>query len=162
LPTIDYDLLTRLETIIKGLKNKKIFIAIAESCTGGYVSNWITNISGASKVFERGVITYSNQSKIDLLKVSASDINDYGAVSQKIAEQMALNIRLYSNVDVGIGITGIAGPLGGTLEKPEGLVYLGFSTKKATCVQRYIFKTDRIRFKHQVLLKVLDFLESLI
>jgi len=153
-------MLERIKKIIEEFTEKNILIAIAESCTGGYISHMITNISGSSEVFERGVVCYSNQAKIDLLNVNPKSIEKFGAVSDSVANQLATNIRKLSNVDIGIGITGIAGPTGGTPEKPVGLVYIGFSTKKETNVMKFTFKTDRIDFKKKVLEKILQFLED--
>jgi nicotinamide-nucleotide amidase len=147
------------DIVVKFTKNN-IKLAIAESCTGGYISNAITNISGASKVFERGIICYSNNSKIDLLNLDPSMIDQFGAVSEIVAKQLAHNIRVLSNVDIGIGITGIAGPTGGTAEKPVGLVFIGFSTGKDTIVEKHQFKAERIIFKEKVLEKVLSLLQN--
>jgi PncC family amidohydrolase len=151
----------RVEAIIERFSEKKLKIAIAESCTGGYISNMITNVSGSSKVFDRGIICYSNQAKIELVKVDPKILEKFGAVSQEVVEQLANNIRILSNVDIGIGVSGIAGPTGGTPEKPVGLVYIGFSTKKKIEVKKYNFKADRITFKKMVFDKVLLFLEDL-
>ncbi|MHA1487367.1 MAG: CinA family protein, partial [Promethearchaeota archaeon] len=112
------EFLEKIKEIITEFTNSKITLAIAESCTGGYISNMLTNISGASKVFERGIICYSNNSKVELLNVDPESIDQHGAVSEAVAKQLANNIRVLSNVDIGIGITGIAGPMGGTSEKP--------------------------------------------
>ncbi len=147
------------DIVVKFTKNN-IKLAIAESCTGGYISNAITNISGASKVFERGIICYSNNSKIDLLNIDPDRIDQFGAVSEIVAKQLAYNIRVLSNVDIGIGITGIAGPTGGTAEKPVGLVFIGFSTEKDTIVEKHQFKAERITFKEKVLEKVLSLLQN--
>ncbi len=147
------------DIVVKFAKNN-IKLAIAESCTGGYISNAITNISGASKVFERGIICYSNNSKIDLLNIDPDRIDQFGAVSEIVAKQLAYNIRVLSNVDIGIGITGIAGPTGGTAEKPVGLVFIGFSTEKDTIVEKHQFKAERITFKEKVLEKVLSLLQN--
>jgi len=149
-----------IEEIIAKFTESKITLAIAESCTGGYISNMITNIPGASKVFERGIICYSNLSKITLLNINPKDINQYGAVSEIVAKHLANNIRILSNVTIGIGITGIAGPTGGTLEKPVGLVFIGFSTQKETIVKKYQFNVNRIIFKEKVLEKLLTLLQS--
>ncbi|TKJ22788.1 MAG: competence protein ComA [Promethearchaeota archaeon Loki_b31] len=147
------------DIVVKFTKNN-LKLAIAESCTGGYISNAITNVSGASKVFERGIICYSNNSKIDLLNVDLGRIDQFGAVSEIVAKQLAYNIRVLSNVDIGIGITGIAGPTGGTAEKPVGLVFIGFSTEKDTIVEKHQFKAERITFKEKVLEKVLSLLQN--
>lgn len=155
-------LLNRIEKIIKNFTKENIRIAVAESCTGGYISNMFTNVSGASNVFERGIVCYSNQAKIDLLNVDPKAIEENGVISEEIVRQLANNIRIQSNVDIGIGISGIAGPTGGTLEKPVGLVFIGFSNEKETIVEKYNFKTDRITFKKNVLEKVLQYIEKLI
>ncbi|MFX1274328.1 MAG: CinA family protein [Promethearchaeota archaeon] len=157
--------LDKIKKIINDLTQKKIQIAIAESCTGGYISHMFTNISGASKVFERGVVSYSNEAKIEVLNVKSETINKYGAASAQVARQMAENIRNLSKVDIGVGITGIAGPTGGTEEKPIGLVYIGFSTQMDTLIKKFIFKTDRISFKKKVLDEIIlllnDYLKEL-
>ncbi|MFX1376129.1 MAG: CinA family protein [Promethearchaeota archaeon] len=152
--------LERIEKIIKNYTEKKVKIAIAESCTGGYVSHMITNISGASNVFERGIICYSNQAKMELLNIDPNSLETHGAVSEVVVRQLASNIRFLSDVDIGIGISGIAGPTGGTLEKPVGTVYIGFSTKEDTQVKRFNLQGDRINFKKLVLEKIIDYLEQ--
>ncbi|MFW9824422.1 MAG: CinA family protein [Candidatus Thorarchaeota archaeon] len=154
------EVLSRIERIIKGYSEKGVKIAVAESCTGGYVSHMLTNISGASKVFERGIVCYSNQAKISLLGVSSKTIDQYGAVSEQVVEQLAYNIRKNSDVDIGIGISGIAGPTGGTPEKPVGTVFIGFSTKKDFNIREFHFEASRIKFKKLVLDKILDYLEK--
>jgi nicotinamide-nucleotide amidase len=121
-----------------------------------------TNISGASKVFERGIICYSNASKVALLNVDPESINQHGAVSETVAKQLAYNIRVLSNVDIGIGITGIAGPTGGTLEKPVGLAYIGISTTEKIFVEKHHFDVDRITFKAKILEKILLLLQNFI
>lgn len=155
------DTLERIREIVKRFTERNIWLALAESCTGGYIAHMITNVSGASKVFERGIVCYSNQAKIELLNVEPETIEEYGAVSESVAWQLAHNVRTQSNVDIGVGITGIAGPTGGTKEKPVGLVYIGYSTDKETFVKKYVFKTDRISFKEKVLEEILLFLESI-
>ncbi|MFX1316030.1 MAG: CinA family protein [Promethearchaeota archaeon] len=155
------DTLKRIEKIIRNFTRNHIQIAIAESCTGGYVSNMFTNVSGASNVFERGIVCYSNQSKIDLVNVDLKSIEKYGSVSDIVVKQLAENIRINSNVDIGIGVSGIAGPTGGTPEKPVGLVFIGFATKHETIIKKYNFKADRITFKQKVLDKIIQFLENI-
>ena len=147
------------EIVVKFTKSNTT-LAIAESCTGGYISNMITNISGASKVFELGIVCYSNLSKTTLLNVDPDDIVKHGAVSEIVAKQLANNIRVISKATIGIGITGIAGPTGGTPEKPVGLVYIGFSTQKETIVEKHQFNVGRIAFKRKVLEKVLSLLQN--
>ncbi len=156
------ELLEIIKDIITEFTTRKITLAIAESCTGGYISNMLTNISGASKVFERGIVCYSNASKVALLNVDPESINQHGAVSETVAKQLANNIRVLSNVDIGIGITGIAGPTGGTTEKPVGLVYIGFSTIDETFVGKHHFNVDRITFKTKILEKILLLLQNYI
>ena len=151
-----------IKDIITEFTTRKITLAIAESCTGGYISNMFTNISGASNVFERGIICYSNASKVALLNVDPESINQHGAVSETVAKQLANNIRVLSNVDIGIGITGIAGPTGGTPEKPVGLVYIGISTFDRTFVEKHHFNVDRITFKTKILEKILLLLQNYI
>jgi nicotinamide-nucleotide amidase len=153
-------ILNRIENIIQNFTKKNYRIAVAESCTGGYISHMFTNVSGASNVLERGIVCYSNQAKIDLLNVDPKIIEQYGAVSKEVAAQLANNIRIQSKVDLGIGISGIAGPTGGTPEKPVGLVFIGFSNQKETLVQKYNFKVDRITFKKKVLEKALQYIEQ--
>ncbi len=155
------EILDRIKFLVHRFTKEKILIAIAESCTGGYISHMITNISGASKVFERGIVSYGNQAKVDILKVDQAVLEKYGAVSEEIARQMAYGVRVMSKpCDIGIGITGIAGPTGGTPEKPVGIVYIGFSTAKETFVKKFLFKTDRITFKKKALEEVIQFLET--
>ncbi len=154
------DILKRIEKLISDFSRQNIKISIAESCTGGFVSHMFTNISGASKVFERGIICYSNQAKIDLLNVDPRTIEEFGVVSENVVKELANNIRILSNVEIGIGISGIAGPTGGTPEKPVGLVFIGISTEKETTILEYNFKTDRITFKKRVLDKIIQFLEE--
>jgi nicotinamide-nucleotide amidase len=156
------DELKQLENIIINFTTKNRTISIAESCTGGYISHMVTNISGASKVFERGIICYSNQSKVDLLNVNLKDIEEYGAVSETVAFQLANNIRSIANTNIGIGITGIAGPTGGSKEKPIGLVFIGISTLEKTIVYKFEFEADRITFKNLVLKEIINFLTEMI
>ncbi|MBN1214637.1 MAG: CinA family protein [Candidatus Lokiarchaeota archaeon] len=153
-------LLIRVQNIIDQLYKMKKKIAIAESCTGGYICHMITNISGASKIFERGIICYSNQSKMELLAINKENLEKYGAVSDIVASQLAKNIKEISKVDLGISITGIAGPNGGTLLKPVGLVFIGFAFLDKVLVEKYQIKASRIIFKEKVLEKVLSFLEQ--
>jgi nicotinamide-nucleotide amidase len=125
------------------LLKKKMALATAESCTGGLLGVKITNISGSSKYFERGVITYSNQAKTDLIGVPKQLIEKYGAVSQEVAVSMAEGVRKLAGVDIGISITGIAGPTGGTLEKPVGLVYIGLVSKDSSFAEKFQFGEER-------------------
>ncbi len=156
------DTLIRIERLINIFQRQEKMLAFAESCTGGYICHMFTNISGSSNVFERGVVCYSNEAKMELLGVKETDIKEHGAVSEPVARQLAQGIRNISNVDVGIGITGIAGPTGGTPEKPVGLVYIGFSSRDKTFVNRHQFDSDRITFKKLVLEEVLKLIGNYI
>lgn len=153
------DELKRIEGLIKHFTKMHIKIAIAESCTGGFISHMFTNISGASKVFERGIVCYSNESKMDVLKIDPKSLEINGAVSENVVKQLAFNIRTLSKVNLGLGISGIAGPTGGTPEKPVGTVFIGYSTEEETIVEKHNFSTNRIEFKNKVLGKILDYLE---
>lgn len=117
------------EQLIEKLKRKKWMLVTAESCTGGMIATAITDKAGSSAVFERGFVTYSNQSKIDCLGVSESTLKKYGAVSMQVAEEMAKGALENSQAKVSIAVTGIAGPDGGTPQKPVGLVYIGYGIK---------------------------------
>ncbi len=114
-----------MRSLIKVLTRKKIKISFAESCTGGLLASSITSISGASKIFNLGLITYSNQAKIKILKVNKNTIKKYGAVSSECCHSMVNNLSKISKAYINVSITGIAGPRGGTKKKPVGLVYIG-------------------------------------
>ncbi len=113
---------------------------MAESCTGGMLSSSITSISGASKIFNIGLVTYSNLAKIKLLKVSSSNIKRYGAVSEKCCLKMVEGLSKLSKSKINISITGIAGPKGGSKNKPVGLVYIGIKKGKKISINKYLFK----------------------
>jgi nicotinamide-nucleotide amidase len=138
------------------LKQHRKTISVAESCTGGLISHRITNIAGSSEYFDSGVISYSNQSKIDILHVSTLTLQKFGAVSQETAEEMARGIRKISRTDIGIATTGIAGPSGGSVEKPVGLVYVSLSTKNTLLCKKYNFKGTRGEIKTQTADAALD------
>lgn len=154
------------ENLVKIISNRltqlNISIATAESCTGGLLAHLLTNISGSSKYFERGVVTYSNKSKIELLGVNKDLIERYGAVSEETAKFMAQGIKNKSNVDIGISTTGIAGPTGGTKEKPVGLVFIGIATSKNIIVKRFILSKNRLKNKELTCNESLKFLLEII
>jgi nicotinamide-nucleotide amidase len=129
------------------LKKNNLKIATAESCTGGLIANTLTNISGSSIYFDRGVISYSNNAKMELLDVQYDILDKFGAVSRDVAKSMAEGIRKKSKVDIGISSTGIAGPLGGSKEKPVGLVFICISTINRTIVKKFLFSGDRLEIK---------------
>jgi len=138
-------------------------IATAESCTGGLVAAAITSISGASVVFERGFVSYSNDSKIDVLGVLPEDLNRFGAVSPEIAEEMAHGALTYSHADVAVSATGIAGPTGGSDIKPVGYVCFGIATKDGTRFHATMhFKGDRNSVRLQATEQALALLLSVI
>jgi nicotinamide-nucleotide amidase len=148
-----------LEEVVGSLLRKaRKTLSIAESCTGGLLGHRITNISGSSDYFQQGVLTYSNDSKVQLLGVPYDLIIQHGAVSHEVAEAMALGIRERSGSDIGISITGIAGPEGGSPAKPVGLVYAGLSWERGTNVEKNIFLGNREIIKSQSSQKALDML----
>lgn len=147
-----------LKNVSDQLRKNNLTVATAESCTGGLLAHLLTNISGSSEYFERGVITYSNKSKMELLGVPQETIKEYGAVSKQTAKAMAIGIKEQANVDIGISTTGIAGPTGGTKEKPVGLVYIGIATSRKTEVKRFLFSKDRLQNKEKTCYKALEFL----
>ena len=126
--------------IVKKLIKKKLKISIAESCTGGLLSSAITSVSGTSKVFSVGLVAYSNQSKINLLKVSKNIIRKYGAVSEQVCLYMVKNVSKIGKTNMSVSITGIAGPSGGSKIKPVGLVYVGIKKGNRIKVKKYLFK----------------------
>ena len=130
----------KISNIIRKLKRKKLKISVAESCTGGMLSSAITSVSGSSKVFSLGLVTYSNESKIKVLIVSKKIIRKYGAVSEQVCKAMAENIAKISKSNITVSITGIAGPSGGSRKKPIGLVYVGIKKGNKISIKKYLFK----------------------
>ena len=133
-----------MKNLVKILTKKKLKIAFAESCTGGMLASEITSISGASKVFSLGLVTYSNHAKINILKVKKNIIQKYGAVSPQCCEAMVKNLAKICKAQINVSITGIAGPNGGTKSKPVGLVYIGI--KKGN---KIIIKENRFKSKNR-------------
>ncbi len=131
------------EVVGKLLLDAKRKIATAESCTGGLVAKRITDVPGSSAYFERGVVTYANDAKRELLSIPQKLLKTVGAVSPEVAQRMAKGMRKLAGVDLGLGVTGIAGPDGGTAEKPVGLTYIGIADQKKSWVEKFIFGTDR-------------------
>ena len=129
--------------IVKLLIKKKNRISFAESCTGGLLSSVITSISGSSKVFTLGLVTYSNSSKINVLKVPKKIITKHGAVSYETCLSMVKNLNRISKTNISVSITGIAGPKGGTKQKPVGLVFIGIKKGNKTFVKKYLFKNKK-------------------
>lgn len=140
----------KLEDVVgRILRERGLTISIAESCTGGFLSNLLTNVSGSSGYFELGLVAYSNASKVEIAKVNEDTISEYGSVSLEVAKQMAEGIRAVRGTDIGVSITGIMGPTGATDTKPVGLVYIGFCDEKDCFAKRYSFGEDRILNKQR-------------
>ena len=153
----------KLKKIVRLLKKKKIKISFAESCTGGLLSSAITSVSGSSKVFNLGLIAYSNESKIKVLNISKKLIKKYGAVSEQVCKAMAKNVSKIGKTNMSISITGIAGPSGGTKQKPVGLVYVGIKRANKVKVNRYLFKNKgRLYIQKATVNKSLDLILSFI
>lgn len=142
----------------KTLAKKKKTFAVAESCTGGLVANRVTNVSGSSEYFKMAVTCYSNKSKVNLLSVPAARIKKYGAVSKEVALDMTKGIKNISKADISVGITGIAGPGGGTKKKPVGLVYIALINGKRKIVKKCYFTGNRVEIKEQASTAALDFI----
>ena len=130
-------------SLVKKLIKKKLKISVAESCTGGMLASELTSISGASKVFGLGLVAYSNQAKINVLKVNKNIIQKYGAVSQQCCEAMVKNLAKISKAQINVSITGIAGPNGGTKSKPVGLVYIGIKKGNKIVIKENRFKSKK-------------------
>jgi len=133
-------------SLVKKLIKKKLKISFAESCTGGMLASKITSISGSSKVFGLGLITYSNQAKIKVLKINKNIINKYGAVSSECCRAMVVNLSKISKANINVSITGIAGPNGGSIQKPVGLVYIGVKKGSKLIIKKNLFKSKNRKF----------------
>ncbi|MDH5715645.1 MAG: competence/damage-inducible protein A [Candidatus Aminicenantes bacterium] len=144
------------------LREKGATLAVAESCTGGLLGSRITDISGSSDYFNRGIVAYSNVAKIEELDVPQELIESHGAVSPEVAKAMAEGVRRLSQTDYGIGITGIAGPTGGTPDKPVGLVYIGVASEAGTRVEKFILLGSRKKVKFQSAQKALEMLREVL
>ena len=131
------------QKIVRLLGKKRLKISFAESCTGGLLSSTITQISGSSKVFTIGLVAYSNQSKINALKVPKNTIRKYGAVSYETCLSMVKNLNKISKTNISVSVTGIAGPRGGSKKKPVGLVFIGIKKGNKTLVRKYLFKNKK-------------------
>ena len=154
---------SKLHQIVKILKRKKLKISFAESCTGGLLSCAITSVSGSSKVFALGLVTYSNQSKNSVLKIPKKNIRINGAVSYETCLSMVKNLSKIAKTGVSVSITGIAGPKGGTRKKPVGLVYIGIKKGNKTLVKKHIFKNKgRLYIQKIAVNKSLDLILSFI
>ncbi len=137
----------QLKNLTDILKSKRLTISTAESCTGGLLAKCLTDIPGSSSYFKIGVITYSNESKMKLLKVRASTLKKHGAVSEQTAIEMVKGLKRLANTDIGVSITGIAGPDGGSREKPVGTVFFGIRIKERVLVYKKVFKGNRAKIR---------------
>ena len=152
-----------MKKLLKILTKKKLKIAFAESCTGGMLASEMTSISGASKVFGLGLVTYSNQAKVNILKVKKNIIKKYGAVSTECCEAMVKNLAKISKAQINVSITGIAGPNGGTKTKPVGLVYIGVKKNNKLLITKNLFKyKNRKAIQKATIKRTLEIIESLI
>ena len=152
-----------MKNLVKKLIKKKLRISFAESCTGGMLACSITSISGASKVFSLGLITYSNQAKIKVLKVNKNIIKKYGAVSAECCEAMVKNLAKISKAQINVSVTGIAGPNGGTKNKPVGLVYIAVKKSNKILITKNIFKQkNRNSIQKATVKRSLKIIDSLI
>jgi nicotinamide-nucleotide amidase len=149
--------------LVKKLIQKKLKISFAESCTGGMLSSAITSVSGSSKVFNLGLVTYSNKAKIDILKVPKKIISKYGSVSNECCLLMVKNLSKISKANISVSVTGIAGPNGGTKLKPVGLVYIGIKKGNKIIVQKNLFKNkNRISIQKNTVNSVLQIINKII
>tara|TARA_Y100000992_G_scaffold239835_1_gene170649 strand:- start:130 stop:588 length:459 start_codon:yes stop_codon:yes gene_type:complete len=152
-----------MKNLIKLLAQKKLKIAFAESCTGGMLASEMTSVNGASKIFALGLVTYSNQAKIQVLRVNKRIIQKYGAVSAECCEAMVKNLAKMSKVQINVSVTGIAGPNGGTKTKPVGLVYIGIKKNKKLLITKNVFKQkNRKAIQKATVKKTLKIIKSLI
>ena len=149
--------------VVRKLIKKKLKVSFVESCTGGLLSSSITSISGSSKVFNLGLVTYSNKAKIDIHKVPKKIINKYGAVSAECCEAMVKNLAKISRAQINVSVTGIAGPNGGTKKKPVGLVYIAVKRSNKIVITKNIFKQKtRNSIQKASVKRALDIIGSLI
>ena len=149
------------QKVVKSLSKKRLKISFAESCTGGLLSSSITSISGSSKVFTLGLVTYSNKSKINILKVPKKIIMKHGAVSYETCLSMVKNLYKISRTNISISITGVAGPNGGTKQKPVGLVFIGVKKGNKTLVKKFVFKNrTRNSIQRSTVYRVLNLILS--
>jgi nicotinamide-nucleotide amidase len=156
------DLATAANAVLDRARAEGLRIATAESCTGGLIAANLTDIPGSSDVFERGFVTYSNDSKTELLGVPADLIDENGAVSEPVAHAMAEGALARSRADIAVAVTCIAGPGGGSAEKPVGLVFIGAAKKgDPTIVQRHVFPGDRADIRQATVLRALELLLNL-
>ncbi len=149
------------QKLVKLLSKKKLKVSFAESCTGGLLSSTITSISGSSKVFTLGLVTYSNQSKINTLKIPKKIIMKHGAVSYETCLSMVKNLNKISKTNISLSITGVAGPKGGTKQKPVGLVFIGIKKGNKILIKKHLFKNKkRVSIQKSTVNKALNLILS--
>ena len=152
-----------IKLLHKKLIKKKATISVAESCTGGLLAHYLTKLANSSKYFQMGLTTYSNQAKIKILKVNKNLIRKYGSVSKECCEAMVKNLSKISRSKINVSITGIAGPGGGTKEKPVGLVYIGIKKGNKIIIKKNLFKSNKRNFIQKKTVKeVLEIIRNLI
>ena len=150
------------EILFHNCLEKKLTITTAESCTGGMIASSIVSVSGSSAIFKSSVVTYSNEMKSKILNIPLTLINENGAVSKVIAYTMAYNVLDLMNSDISIAVTGIAGPGGGSKNKPVGLVHIGIGTKQNIVTKRYLFKGNRLKVRQETTLEALKLSNKII
>ena len=150
------------EILFHNCLEKKLTVTTAESCTGGMIASSIVSVSGSSAIFKSSVVTYSNEMKSKILNIPLKSINENGAVSKVIAYTMAYNVLDLMNSDISIAVTGIAGPGGGSKNKPVGLVYIGIGTKQNIVTKRYLFKGNRLKIRQDTTLESLKLSNKII
>ena len=150
------------EILFHNCLEKKLTVTTAESCTGGMIASSIVSVSGSSAIFKSSVVTYSNEMKSKILNIPLTLINENGAVSKVIAYTMAYNVLDLMNSDISIAVTGIAGPGGGSKNKPVGLVYIGIGTKQNIVTKRYLFKGNRLKVRQETTLEALKLSNKII
>ncbi|MEA3423914.1 MAG: competence/damage-inducible protein A [Bacillota bacterium] len=153
---VGFDGMNLEKNVVELLKNRHFHLSLAESCTGGMISSMIVNVPGSSEVLERSIVTYSNKAKVDELNVSTQSIETHGAVSEVVAREMVEGLYNKTKSDICVSITGIAGPDGGSKDKPVGLAYIAIKSSKDTVVEKYIFFGDRNNIRHKAALCVLN------
>ena len=142
-----------MKSLIRILTKRRLKLSVAESCTGGLLASSITSVSGASKIFNLGLITYSNQAKIKILNINKNIIKKYGAVSHECCYAMVNNLSKISKANISVSITGIAGPKGGTKQKPVGLVYIGVKKGNKIQIKKCLFKSKKRTFIQKTTVK---------
>ena len=162
MPKVDNNFKFLLENVTRRLSRNNLTIASAESCTGGLFSSSITDISGSSDYFILGVVAYSGFQKERLLKIPKHTLQRYSPVSKQVCRMMAQNVKKLAKAAIGIGITGYAGPFGGTAKNPKGTVYIGVSFKEKMLVKRFLFKGNRIEVKRKTVEEALRLLHDVL